>query len=135
MIDYEVGYKKPPRRTQFQKGNRANPKGRGAAEPLRAGKIFAEVVEGSVEISEGDKKKCVTKVEFMIRRWAKEAAKGDIKSAELLLEIHHHSKTHGDYRHVPVAIKEWEKSGKYEITPDMSPIEAAEIYAAVLDKL
>ena len=29
MTDYEVGYKKPPRHSQFKAGNRANPKGRG----------------------------------------------------------------------------------------------------------
>jgi hypothetical protein len=29
MADYEVGYKKPPRHSQFKKGNRANPHGRG----------------------------------------------------------------------------------------------------------
>jgi len=29
MSDYEVGYKKPPRHSQFKPGNRGNPKGRG----------------------------------------------------------------------------------------------------------
>ena len=29
MTDYEVGYKKPPRHSQFKAGNRANPNGRG----------------------------------------------------------------------------------------------------------
>jgi hypothetical protein len=29
MADYEVGYKKPPRHSQFKPGNRANPHGRG----------------------------------------------------------------------------------------------------------
>jgi len=29
MADYEVGYKKPPRHSQFKAGNCANPRGRG----------------------------------------------------------------------------------------------------------
>lgn len=128
MSDYETGYKKPPLQTRFKKGVCPNPKGRGAARVLRAGKIFEDVVRGSVEMGDGKKKKRVAKTEYMVRQWAKQALKGDIKSAELLLEVHRISKKYGDYRHVVVAIQEWERPGGLKIREDMTPMEAAEIY-------
>ena len=46
MIEFEIGYKKPPLRTRFKKGVCANPKGRGANKELRAGKIYDDVING-----------------------------------------------------------------------------------------
>jgi hypothetical protein len=40
MTDYEVGYKKPPRHSQFKVGNHANPKGRGARKRLSEADIM-----------------------------------------------------------------------------------------------
>jgi hypothetical protein len=92
MKEFKVGYKKPPLHTRFKKGVCPNPKGRGGAKPLRAGKIFEGVVQATVPISANGKKKRITRTEYMIRRWGKEAAKGDIRAAELLLDVHHYSK-------------------------------------------
>jgi hypothetical protein len=58
MADYETGYKKPPKHSQFKPGNRANPHGRrGRKERRTAAEIFTEVMNQSAEYREGGKAK------------------------------------------------------------------------------
>ena len=47
MADYEVGYKKPPRHSQFKPGNRANPHGRGK----RKLRTEAEIVNEAAQLA------------------------------------------------------------------------------------
>jgi hypothetical protein len=101
---------------------------------LRAGKIYQDVLWRTVEVNEGGKKKRMPRVEYVIRRLAKRAANGDIKSAELLMYIHHRSKRSGDYRHEPIAIREWEKPGNLKVLPGMSAVEASAIVNRLLQE-
>ena len=55
MADYEVGYKRPPRHSQFKPGNRANPHGRGKRAQRSETEIVNEVITGPVEFREGGK--------------------------------------------------------------------------------
>jgi hypothetical protein len=89
-----------------------------------------------MEIKEGGEKKRVSRSEYQIRVWARQAAKGDLQAAEQLLDTHHLSKTRGDYRHVVVEIEEWERpTRKVKLDRSMSAIEAAARYKKLLDEL
>jgi hypothetical protein len=88
MAEYEVGYKKPPRHSQFKPGNRANPHGRrGKQKPRTEAEIVHDVMNGLVDFREGGKSKRMRRIELLIKSCGAAALKGDIGAAEALLKI------------------------------------------------
>jgi len=87
MADYEVGYKKPPRHSQFKPGNRANPHGRGKRQRRDEAQIVHELMNGLVEFREGDKSKRARRIEIIIKCYGAAALRGDVGAAETLLKI------------------------------------------------
>src|SRR5262245_22768815 len=88
MRDYEVGYKKPPQRSQFKPGNRANPNGRrGKAVRRRESQIVYDVMHGRVDFREGGKSKRAPRIEIIIKEYGSAALRGDVRAAEALLKI------------------------------------------------
>ena len=77
MADYEVGYKKPPRHSQFKAGNCANPRGRGKRKIPTEAEIIRNVLNSQAEFSERGKSKRAPRVEIMIKRFGAAALKGD----------------------------------------------------------
>jgi hypothetical protein len=82
-----VGYGKPPKHTQFKKGQSGNPSGRRKrdrtvvdANPVRG------VLLEDVMISFNGKKKKVPRIEPMLRKLAGMAANGDKAAAKLLFD-------------------------------------------------
>ena len=96
MSDYEVGYGKPPKHSQFQKGVCPNPKGRGRDRDLKLDEIMNKVLHTRIEFRESGRAKKASRLELAIRRIAAAAANGDVPSAALLLKLRAHAKTHGD---------------------------------------
>jgi hypothetical protein len=82
--DYEVGYAKPPRHTQFKKGQSGNRRGR-----PRGAKNVATVLEQAlgerVIITENGRRKSATKMEVILKRLVNKAAQGDHRSIQLLI--------------------------------------------------
>jgi Family of unknown function (DUF5681) len=87
MADYEVGYKKPPRHSQFKPGNRANPHGRGKRQRRTEAAIVNEIMSQSVSFREGGKSKRAPRIELLIKYYGAAALKGDVGAAEALLKI------------------------------------------------
>ena len=112
MPNYEVGYGRPPVQTRFRKGTCPNPKGRGAKKGLEVGKIFGDVVHSHMEISEGGRRKRITKTEYIIRSLVMAAVNGDVKAATQLLKIHRYSEQHGDYTSQVVVIDPAEEASE-----------------------
>lgn len=83
--DYKVGYKKPPKDSQFKKGQSGNPNGRpkGTKNTLS---LIEQVLNEKVFIREGGTQKEVTKTEAVVMRMAQKAMEGDIKAVERLLK-------------------------------------------------
>jgi hypothetical protein len=87
MADYEVGYKKPPRHSQFKPGNRANPCGRGKRERRTEAEIVNEIMTQPISFREGGKSKRASRIEVIIKSLGAAALKGEVGAAEALLKI------------------------------------------------
>jgi hypothetical protein len=86
---YEVGYKKPPKATRFQKGKSGYPAGRRKkkAEPLDPGGILDAVDNEEIVVFDNGKRKSMRKIEIEYRQQFAKAAKGDLKTARLLMQM------------------------------------------------
>ena len=83
---YEVGFRKPPRRTQFQKGRSGNPKGR-PRRNISLKHVLKEMLNEQIPISENGQRKKVSKLEVMSKQLVNKAAGGDFRSIKLLLNL------------------------------------------------
>ncbi len=86
--DYEVGYKRPPRKHQFKTGHpSANPKGR----PRGSGKQnvnLHKILMEPVSITKGGRKRKVPFPEAHLHRIMERAAKGDPKADQTLIQLY-----------------------------------------------
>ncbi|MEN0653329.1 MULTISPECIES: DUF5681 domain-containing protein [Hyphobacterium] len=90
MSDYEVGYGKPPRKSQFKPGQSGNPKGRPRGRKSFSTILVAELSERLI-VKEGGKTRRMTKMEAVVKQLVSKALKGDPRTlAELLRQIKMH---------------------------------------------
>jgi hypothetical protein len=82
--DYAVGYGKPPRPTQFKKGQSGNPNGRARGSKNLATLIMAALNE-PVVVTQNGRRKTITKLEAMTTQLANKGASGESKATQLLL--------------------------------------------------
>jgi hypothetical protein len=80
---YEVGYKRPPRATQFQPGTSGNRRGRPKG-PKTVGAVLRDVLRRKVEVTEKGKTRRIGILEVMLRRLANEAMRSDPRAIKLL---------------------------------------------------
>ena len=97
MADYDVGYKKPPKRSRFKKGETGNPRGR----PKRPKHAVPEMYETRmkalilleayrlVDIQEGGKKTRLPLIQAIIRRLGVSAAQGRSRPMRYFMELLH----------------------------------------------
>jgi len=90
--DYEVGYGKPPKRTQFQKGRSGNPNGR-RKESKYIGTIFNRLAAEKLLVNTPTGSKRMTKIEVGIMQLLNSAAKGDPRAIREVLSL---QKLYGD---------------------------------------
>ena len=81
---YEVGYGRPPKKTQFKPGQSGNPRGRPKGAKGEA-TILHEMMTRNIEIREGARTRKISVLAAILLRFAENALKGDAKSATFLL--------------------------------------------------
>ena len=92
---YEVGYRKPPKKSQFKKGVSGNPAGRPRGSKNKPRRFGAEKLKEivlteayrDIEVRDGNEMITVPMAEAVIRATAVKAAKGYIGSARLFTEM------------------------------------------------
>jgi hypothetical protein len=84
--DYEIGYGKPPRRTQFQPGQSGNPHGRTAGSRGLKSELRSELSQ-LVTITKDGKSRRVPKRLLVLRALISKAAKGDVRAADKLISL------------------------------------------------
>ena len=88
MSEKKVGYKNPPKHSQFKKGQSGNPKGR----PKGSSSLMAdlkEALEVEVTIREAGKEGVVTAKKGISYVLVQKALKGDLRAMNLLMPIIH----------------------------------------------
>ena len=84
--DYEVGYGKPPRNTQFKKGQSGNPRGRPSGSKNLATLVSVALNEPVIVVENGGRRK-ITKREAIIKQLVNRSTKADWRAIKILLEI------------------------------------------------
>ena len=84
--DFEVGYGKPPKATQFKKGQSGNPKGRPKGS-LNLRTILEKVASEKVQISVNGVKVKLPKLEVVITQMANQAAGGNLMASREFLAL------------------------------------------------
>jgi len=86
---YAVGYKRPPKSTQFKPGVSGNPKGKPkGSRPV--GALLQEIIRQKIAVTENGKTRRLPVLEIMLRRLANEAMRGDQRSIKFLLALLEH---------------------------------------------
>lgn len=82
----EIGYGKPPRHTQFKKGQSGNPKGRPRGS-LNVATILARTLREQVTVNEGGRRRTISKLEAAVKQIVNKAATGDAGAIRFLLGL------------------------------------------------
>jgi len=118
--DYKIGNKRPPRHTRFQPGQSGNPKGRPKQKKSLAMHL-KETLFRPVTIKENGRRRKVPYMKAFVNSVAHRAVNGDPTARRDLLVLLHR---------YPETVKH--QQPLRTINPNMSPQEAAEIYAEAL---
>jgi uncharacterized protein DUF5681 len=84
--NYSVGYRKPPRHTQFKKGQSGNPGGRDKGRANYRTEFLKELGE-RVTVTENGRLRKLSKQTLIIKRMVADAIKGDAKAREHMLRL------------------------------------------------
>ena len=84
--DYPVGYRKPPKQTQFQPGQSGNPKGRPKGTKNLTTDLAEELAE-TITVTEGGQAMVISKQRAFIKATVAKAMKGDVRAANLLFTM------------------------------------------------
>jgi len=87
--DYAVGYKRPPKSTQFKPGVSGNPKGKPKGS-RSVGALLQDIIQQKVAVTENGKTRRLPVMEIMLRRLANEAMRGEQRSIKFLLSLIEH---------------------------------------------
>jgi hypothetical protein len=83
---YEVGYRKPPKATQFQPGRSGNPKGRPKGLVTLASALEAAVSE-RVVVTENGRSRSLSKLEVVVKQAVNKAASGDLRAMQFVAQL------------------------------------------------
>lgn len=88
---YKVGYKKPPERTRFKKGQSGNPKGRPLGSKNMHGNRLENIVMQEVyrliPVNEGGKQARMPLLQAMMRSMGISALKGQVRTQRTILDL------------------------------------------------
>jgi Family of unknown function (DUF5681) len=115
MTDYEIGYGKPPRHSQFKKGVCANPSGRPRRLNAELGDLVRGFLSAEAQYREKGRTRKTSRLELTIKRHIAAALNGDVGSAAMLLKMRAHAVRRGDIGPLIVRIVNALPPMRYEV--------------------
>lgn len=82
--DYEVGFGRPPKHTQFKPGRSGNAKGR-PRKSKELHKLIQAELDTTIPVQEAGREKRITKREAIVKQLVNRAIKGDAKASQFVL--------------------------------------------------
>tara|TARA_R110002072_G_scaffold233813_1_gene391476 strand:- start:2518 stop:2916 length:399 start_codon:yes stop_codon:yes gene_type:complete len=82
--EHEVGYKKPPKHSQWKPGQSGNPNGR-PKKTKDFNKLLDIELSKEVSITEGGRKIVLSKREILLKSLVNDALKGDLRAMKMVL--------------------------------------------------
>jgi Family of unknown function (DUF5681) len=84
--DYVVGYRCPPKASQFMAGKSGNPEGRPkGSRPV--GAVLQDIIQQKIAVTENGKTRRIPALEVMLRRLANDAMRSDAGAMKLLFSL------------------------------------------------
>jgi hypothetical protein len=83
---YAVGYGRPPKATQFAKGESGNPRGRPKG-TRTVGAMLQEILRQKISVTENGKTRRLPALEVILRRLANDAMRSEPRALKLLLAL------------------------------------------------
>ena|SRR5882672_8637917 len=83
---YVVGYGRPPKATQFAKGESGNPRGRPKG-TRTVGAMLQEILRQKIAVTENGKTRRLPALEVILRRLANDAMRSEPRALKLLLAL------------------------------------------------
>lgn len=83
--EYDVGYRKSPKATQFKKGRSGNPRGRPKGKPTLE-QMVEELLAQRISIMIDGKQQCVSRGKALLMSTYAKAIKGDSRSTKFLTD-------------------------------------------------
>jgi hypothetical protein len=83
---YAVGYRKPPKNSQFRKGRSGNPGGKRKTVATNAHSALANVLSRRVTVADEDGETRMSELEALMRGLVNKARQGDTRCIKLVLE-------------------------------------------------
>lgn len=86
--DDKVGYGRPPKKSRFQPGQSGNPKGRPKGTKDLKTDLAEELLE-TIQVTEGGRKRAISKQRAMVKSLMARAVQGDVRAAiAVITELH-----------------------------------------------
>ena len=85
-LPYVVGYGRPPKATQFAKGESGNPRGRPKG-TRTVGAMLQEILRQKIAVTENGKTRRLPALEVILRRLANDAMRSEPRALKLLLAL------------------------------------------------
>jgi hypothetical protein len=87
LSDHAVGYRRPPKATQFKKGESGNPKGRPKGSRT-VGAVLQDILQQRIAVTENGKTRRLPALEVMLRRLANDAMRNEPVALKLMLSLY-----------------------------------------------
>lgn len=82
----DVGYRRPPKATQFKKGRSGNPRGRPKGS-RDIGNVLLDVIRQKIAVTENGRTRRMPALEVMLRRLTNEAVQNDQAALKLIITL------------------------------------------------
>jgi len=107
MVEYKVGFGKPPKHRQFKPGESGNPDGRAKRKSTPIGDRINEVMETTVTYRERGQTKVATRREVSLLMLIDQAARGNVPAAEGILNVRQRAERHGGGGAKVIRVENW----------------------------